>query len=73
MMYPGYMPDYMGWWMLGSYLFWALVIGLAVFLVVRLVRPATPQSNARAILDERLARGEIDAEEYRTRLAILKA
>jgi putative membrane protein len=73
MMYPGYMPDYMGWWMLGSYLFWALVVALAVYVVVRLARPAGSQSNAKTILDERLARGEIDAEEYRTRLAALKA
>ena len=31
--------------------------------------PAT--SNARAILDERLARGDIDPEEYQARLALL--
>jgi len=73
MMGPGsaYMPDYMGWMMFGTYLLWAVITALAVFVVVRLVRPA--DSGAKAILDARLARGEIDAEEYRARLTLLGA
>ena len=46
-------------------------IALAVYLVVRLTRPSVKRTDARAILDERLARGEIDPEEYRSRLAVL--
>ena len=70
-MYPGAMPDYMGWWMFGSWIFWALVIAAVLFVVMRLTRSAGPQTNAKTILDERLARGEIDTEEYRARLAAL--
>jgi len=54
--------------------FWALVL----FGIVALFRgrdPATlqdrPQRDARRILDERFARGEIDAEEYQVRLSVL--
>jgi putative membrane protein len=68
-----YMPDFMGWMMLGSYVFWAVLLALAVFVVVRLGRPADQRGDAKAILDERLARGEIDPVEYRSRLDLLKA
>ena len=68
----GYMPEYMGWMMLGSYVLWALLVALGVYAVVRLARPADQRGTAKAILDERLARGDIDAEEYRSRLALLK-
>ncbi|HKY50243.1 MAG TPA: SHOCT domain-containing protein [Candidatus Limnocylindria bacterium] len=71
---PGfaYMPDFMGWMMLGSYVFWAVLLALGVFVVVRLARPGDRRSDAKAILDERLARGDIDREEYRARLDLLK-
>ena len=74
MMGPGfaYLPDFMGWMMLGSYVFWGILLALAVFVVVRLARPADRRSEAKAILDERLARGEIDPEEYTSRLGLLK-
>ena len=56
-----------------------MVIGLAVIaLVIWLVarggqhRPASGLENARAILAERLARGEIAPEEYRERLQHLQ-
>ena len=71
MMYPGVMPDYMGWMMLGSYAIWAVVIGLAVYFGVRVVRSLDSRSSARSILEQRLARGEINEEEFRSRLAIL--
>ena len=70
----------MGWggWLLmtlTTVAFWALV----VFGIVALFRGAGGvgprssgrQQDARQILDERFARGEIDAEEYRTRQSIL--
>ncbi|MFE3644172.1 SHOCT domain-containing protein [Streptomyces sp. NPDC059169] len=56
-------------------LFWALVIS-AVFLLVR--SPDRTQEHHRIrstpeeILDERLAHGEIDTDEYERRLAALR-
>ena len=72
MMYPGAIPDYMGWMMFGSYVFWFAIIALAVFFVARMTRTVDRPSNARAILEERLARGEINEEEFRTRLAVIR-
>ena len=70
----------MGWggWLLmtlTTVAFWAVV----VFGIVALFRgsggpgprDARRDGDARRILDERFARGEIDAEEYRTRQSIL--
>ncbi len=56
-----------------------VVIGLALlgYLAYRTVqsrgpeRPAVRSGSARRILDERLARGEIDAEDYRRRIDLL--
>jgi putative membrane protein len=52
-------------------LVWLAVLGLVAWAVVRLgsSRPggstaAPPPDSARSLLDQRLARGEIDAEEY---------
>lgn len=76
---------------IGMGLFWLVLLGLIVWLVIRLlpgrspepthaaaaptapVSPATssPASPALAILDERLASGEIDVETYRTIRATL--
>lgn len=74
MMGPGfaYMPDFMGWMMFGSYVFWGILLALGFFIVVRLARPVHRRSDAKAILDERLARGDIDPQEYRARLDLLK-
>ncbi|MFH7594800.1 SHOCT domain-containing protein [Streptomyces racemochromogenes] len=76
-----YDPDGSGWgWFAmtaGMILFWALIIAAAVLLVRALNRPQehthTP-ADAPApehILAQRLARGEIDADEYERRLAVL--
>lgn len=64
-----------GWWWLVVLLFWLAVIGLIVW-AVRAGRrdgTSTPDANhdARRILAERYARGEIDADEYRERLEVL--
>jgi putative membrane protein len=74
MMGPGfaYMPDFMGWMMFGSYVFWGVLLALGIFVVMRLARPADRRSDAKAILDERFARGDIGPEEYRSRLDLLK-
>jgi len=52
----------------GMIVFWALLIwGIYVLISNATRRPGGRQDggDARRILDERLARGEIDAEEYR--------
>jgi uncharacterized membrane protein len=75
MMYPGaYMTDAMGWWMVLWLVVSLAVVALFVVLLVRLLAPAatrTDASEARRILDARLARGEIDPQDYRDRLALL--
>ncbi len=56
-------------------LFWVFVIAAVVWLVLTLARPrmtAGGESNAKRILEERLARGEIDAEEFRVRRAAIE-
>ena len=56
----------LGWaGMLG---FWAVVVWAVYFMVSNLSRRPVPEPlvpDAGRILDERLARGEIDAEQYR--------
>lgn len=60
-----------GWLMMLA--FWAVVI----FLIVWAVRFSSPkqQDGGRAlrILDERLARGEIDSQEYEERRGVLES
>jgi putative membrane protein len=61
-----------GGWILMS-AFWLLVAAVATIAIVRALggRPAVVMdgtARARGILDERFARGEIEAEEYRDRL-----
>ena len=61
--------------MLTQLLFWALLIGAAIYLVRTLgTRQGTgPQpSSAEQILAERYARGEIDEAEYQQRLQTLR-
>lgn len=70
-----------GWPILGMVMmsaFWLLIIGGGVWLAVTLSRNAgqrgdgTSATSARRILEERLARGEIDVEEFKTRAAALE-
>jgi putative membrane protein len=71
--------DMSGWgWLLmtlGMLGFWALVAVLALALAL-LRRPGQPDQRPRLgaeeILAERLARGELDPEEYRQRLQTLQ-
>lgn len=62
----GYWHDGMGgnwWWMaLAMLVFWG---GVAAVVISLLRRPGTRPEGAKAILAERFARGEIDADEYR--------
>ncbi|MFF7647522.1 SHOCT domain-containing protein [Streptomyces canus] len=71
-----------GWFAVsaGMIVFWALIITLAVMLFRYLNSPredthahTTAASTPEDILRKRLARGEIDEEEYRHRLSTLHA
>lgn len=74
MMGPGYYmdPAFAGWMMFGWMVFFLGLCALIVFAIVRLARPVDPRGDPRGILDERLARGEIDATEYESRRAVLR-
>ena len=69
-----YHPMAWGFGMFGGFgmlLFWGILIFIIV-LAVKSVRAGSKESNnARRILDERYARGEIDEEEYEKRKRVL--
>jgi putative membrane protein len=62
------------WWMMGiGLLFWLVLLGLAVWFIVRASgqERAEPRGDAaEEILRRRFAAGEIDAEEYERRLEV---
>ncbi|QUW85836.1 SHOCT domain-containing protein (plasmid) [Streptomyces mirabilis] len=69
-----------GWFTMsvGMVLFWAVIIGVGVLLYRALSNPlgrtdvhAPPGRIPEQLLAERFARGEIDEDEYRQRLAAL--
>ena len=77
-----YWGDGVHWWgwllgFAGMIAFWGLIIW-AVWYFVTGVRDRTPEQprqepgDAKRILDERLARGEIDPDEYRRLLAVMR-
>ncbi len=73
MMFPGYPymdQSWMGWMIAGSVLFWVALAAIAIFVIVRVV-PTRERSDALSVLDQRLARGEIDAEDYRARRSLI--
>jgi len=67
----------LGW--LGMGVFWLLLLGLIVWLVIRLLpgssgRTSRPSGESAAeILDRRMARGEIDVSEWQTHRAALQS
>lgn len=68
----GYGPGFFGVGMM--ILFWAIIIGAAVLLARWFVeRDRTRGNSALDILKERLARGEIDPEEYEARKKALES
>jgi len=76
------MPYMNGYWFgfagLLMLLFWVVVIGGIIWLVLALSRQQRAHSgsaggsSALRILEERLARGEIDTDEFRTRRAAIE-
>jgi putative membrane protein len=60
------------WWAMWVFptIFLGALIALGIW-GVRRFSDRRPSSDARRILEERFARGEIDAEEFRTRMAAL--
>ncbi|MGW0885471.1 SHOCT domain-containing protein [Streptomyces sp. NPDC002671] len=73
-----------GWFVMsaGMILFWAVLITFGVLLFRALARPdstgtpAVPPPSGSApeqLLAERFARGEIDEDEYKRRMAVLRA
>ena len=66
--------DVAGWWPMGiGLIILALVIGLLVWLVVRVInRRSGSGGSAEELLRHRFAAGEIDAEEYAQRLELLR-
>lgn len=62
---------------LGMGLFWLLLLGLIVWLVIRLLPRSEPTrtngESAVDILDRRMANGEIDLEAWQTQRAALLA
>jgi len=64
------------WWMLPMMLFMIVLVGAVIRGVVAVVRSTTSSGqatrpSAEGILNERFARGEIDAAEYRERISAL--
>jgi putative membrane protein len=63
------------WWMAPMMLFMVALIGAVVWAVIAATRPSSMPTQARPtaeeILNERFARGEIDAADYREHLDVL--
>jgi len=55
------------WWPLWV-IFWAALVATTVWLILRRRDRPRPLDNAREVLAERFARGELTADEYRRRL-----
>lgn len=73
MMFPGYPymdQSWMGWIIAGSALFWVALAALVVLAFVHLA-PTRERRDALSVLDQRLARGEIDAEDYQARRSLI--
>ena len=75
----GFGNDVNGWdwgWMVGMMVFWVAVLGVAVWAVLALVRRERMSGGgaptALEELDRRLARGEIDTDEYKRRREVMR-
>jgi uncharacterized membrane protein len=71
MMFPGTVDyGYMAWMMFGSVVLWVALIALVAFVFVKLMA-GREGDDAVEVLKQRLARGEINAEEFQSRRALL--
>lgn len=61
------------WHWLSMAAVWVVVLGVAVWATVRLFPAVGTRPGSRELLDERLARGEIDVEQYRRLRSELEA
>ena len=70
---PGYVmdPSYMGWMMIGSAVFWLVLAAVAIFAIVRLSPNRERGNDAITTLEQRFARGEIEADEYTSRRSLI--
>ena len=70
---PGYVmdPSYMGWMMIGSAVFWLVLATVAIFAIVRLSPNRERGNDAITTLEQRFARGEIEADEYTSRRSLI--
>lgn len=63
------------WWPvfpIGFGLFWLLVLGGLGYFLWRRTSAPNPRTGAESLLADRYARGEIDEDEYRERIAVLR-
>jgi uncharacterized membrane protein len=71
MMFPGTADyGYMAWMMFGSVVLWVALIAFVAFVFVKLMADRDGD-DAVEMLKLRLARGEINAEEFQSRRALL--
>ena len=70
---PGYVmdPSYMGWMMIGAAVFWLVLAAVAIFAIVRLSPNRERGNDAITTLEQRFARGEIEADEYTSRRSLI--
>ncbi|HET6951438.1 MAG TPA: SHOCT domain-containing protein [Acidimicrobiales bacterium] len=61
-----------GLWILVPILFWLTIVALVVWGFRRAGSPPWARHAGRSVLDERYARGEISAEEYRERRNVMQ-
>jgi putative membrane protein len=68
--WSGMWPMMWGMW-IGGVLFWGALIAFGVW-AIRRFTDRTRGGDARKVLEERFARGEIDTEEFERRLTVLE-
>jgi putative membrane protein len=76
MMWYGWGSGGWGAWLLMTLMmlvFWGGLIALVVWAIRGFGRPSEPRNDAESILEERFARGEIDADELESRRKVLRS
>jgi putative membrane protein len=76
MMWYGWSSGGWGAWLLMTVMmlvFWGGLIALVAWAIHGFGRPSKPKNDAESVLEERFARGEIDADELESRRKVLRA